>query len=176
MAKVFSRRPLQLGPEEIVFPARYVKCPEDEPITVEKLIGDQIIARYGPAGVIEIPEPTTPDELPEFILQARRLRYSHLRKQLDDYRMEQGRRQAQGIEIMMPSNALRSIFMEAKALRTRLLEEDPIMRETMPSLPGEKPAEGERDVLAEELAQFGITPKSAPLQPGVTIFDQEIPI
>lgn len=172
---MFARRPLQLGPEEIVFPPKGIDLPEGKLVTVSDDAGEAILAKHAHHGVMKVPDNTTPDEVPELLLQVQRTRYNFLRKQLDAYRLEQGNRQASGIPIMMPNDNLRQKFNEAKKLRQHLMENDPILKETMAALPGEKALISEPDTLAEELREFGLHPKAAPLQPGITAWDQELP-
>lgn len=176
LAKVFARRSVQLGPEEIVFPPKGIQLLEGQPVTVTEPEGEAILLKFGMKGVIRIPDEATPDQIPELLLTAQRIRYNFLRKQLDAYRMEQGNRQATNVPIMMPTDSLRSKFNEAKALRETLIAQDPVIQETLTALPGEKREMAEPDTLAEELRAFGISPKAAPLEPGITAWDQGVPV
>jgi hypothetical protein len=124
------------------------------------------------------------------MFEARTLRYSHLRRLLDGYRVEQGMRQASGRELLPPTEGLRKALVESNKLKKEMVEDDPVAKELMGGLPqgGELEQAQQAQVAAErhdagltpdqavsELADFGINPKSAPLMPGVTAWDESLP-
>lgn len=176
-AKVFARRPLQYQNEEVVFPPKIIGLPFGVPVKVPDDARKAIMAKHGPAGLIEVRDVLTDQELAEQMLTAKRKRYDHLRHQIDSYRTEQGLRQAQGSQIMMPNNAMRALWREAKGLVQELAETDPILKEVLPKFKSDKPEPAEvADPMAQELKAFGISEKAAPILPGVTVFEETIPL
>lgn len=173
VVRVAAPRPMHVGQEEVVMPARAVALSCGVPLTLPDNEAAVVLGRRGGAGIIEIPAETKAEELPELLRKAKILRFNFLRQMIHEYRMQQGMRQASGRELLMPTENIRQCLIECKALQRELHEEDALAKELTDGLPVvQRPV---TDVVAEELREFGIQPQAAPLYPGVTAWDETMP-
>lgn len=157
-------RPI-FGPEERIFPAKSLALPPGEVVTVGEKERDRILKRYGIAGVVEVPDGATLEDIEGLRRKAKETRYRHLAQQINNYKMDQGRRQARGVEVLMPNQAMHDILKEVEALKPEVIDNNPVMQAKIAELPNANPIP--HDPMADELKQFGISPAAAPLVPGV---------
>lgn len=138
-----------------------------------------VLAQRGAAGVIQVPDDALPEHMPALVTQARQIRLAHLQKLLNIYRMEQGKRQAENKELLMPSEHVRAALHESKRLKDKILVDDPDVKELQQGLPQTdeitKMAAAEVDAEMSELAEYGVNPKAASLMPGVAAWGDSLP-
>jgi hypothetical protein len=168
-AKVPGKAPLRLGPEEMVFPPRQVDIPPGKPITLGEAEGACVMARYGGSGLVEVPEGATPDQIEGYLEAAQRLRYGHLRRQIDDYQLQQQERQATGGAVRLPNENVRAMYREAKKLGNELIAKDEILKDVLPKVEGEGQPAPDVDPIKYELEQMGISGEAVKMQPGVSV-------
>jgi len=152
------------GPQEVRFPARGVEVPYGQPLRLKDADAVVVLKRYGPAGIEEIPEEARDGEIADYLVRAKRRRYAHLSRVINQYRMEQATRQAAGVGVAMPTEHHRKILAELRGLKAEILADDPVLQEELLVLKDQIVPD---DPLAEELEQFGIPKEAAPLVPGV---------
>lgn len=174
MVKVQGRAPWQAGPQEIVFPARQVAMKCGVPLKLREELAETVLKRHGPAGVEAVEDGASAEVIHEALLRAKRKRYHHLSQVINGFRAEQAMRQAANVAIQMPTESHRAILRELRTLKQEVLESDPVMTEQLPEIKGFERIVPE-DPLAEELTEFGIGRRAAPLMPGVEP-DADVPL
>lgn len=157
-APIHTREPLVMGREEIVWPAGSIELKPGEVVEVEDRHAPGIIEYFGPSGVVVLQRDETAEEAYQ---RAKIKRVEFLTRQVLRFREEQALRAAQQLEPSMPTQSLRLLFKELGALRTEVVQNDPLMTDALPSL--NEPVIA--DPLRQELALFGIHPDAAPLVP-----------
>lgn len=149
-----------VGNAEIRWPAKNIDLLPGEPVEVGEEDGGRLIERFGMAGVITC-DPGEPLEASLF--KAREKRHDFLARLLQNYREDQGRRKAMGLEILLPRAEHRAIFREFKALEKILLASDEILQGAFQERHPRQDAQG--DPLNDELRAFGIPPQAASALP-----------
>lgn len=158
--KVPARPPSIIGPTEMRWPPRAVPMESCKPVEFKDEDADRVMERFGPSGIVELRHG---ESLESAVLRGKRLRHSHLSRQVLQYRQNQAQNQAAGREIQLPSDELIGMMREAKALHTEIVSAFPELAGTPVGAPAHT-----ADVTAELLREFGISPKAAPLIPGVS--------
>ena len=177
---VKAPRPIQMSDQEMVFPARRVVITCGQPLDLPDDEGEVILKARGRAGVVQIPQSAMAEDIPGLMSEARALRFTHLRRLLDGYRIEQGMRQASGRELLPPTEGMRRALVESNKLQKDMVDSDPVAKELMGSVPTGDALKAlkETQQMAPDvsgLEEFGIPAKAAPLMPGVTAWDETLP-
>lgn len=160
-ARVPGRPPAILGNEEKRFPAPSVFLMMEVPVTVTDVQGDTILKKHGRFGVVA----QQPDEtIPEAVYRAQEIRLAFLQDFINHFKDLNAQIRAVGGQIILPGRRHRLILKELEKLR-RIMGDDKLLAEIEAADDGGRKV---RDVHARDLQEFGISPESAPMAPGVS--------
>ena len=139
------------------WPAPTVSVPSKKPIALPEAQADLILAKHGHEGIVEVLSGEKPEEA---LTRALEVRLGYLTRFINGFREQNAIQKARGGDISMPRNVHRKALREIKQIRSEISEDEVLTA----SLPDIKPEKVE-DVVAKELAVFGISPDVAPLVP-----------
>jgi hypothetical protein len=161
---LFRSRPLQMGTEEYIYPARYSQVPPgwSEWIDAE---GKSVLEMHGISGVVEQRADDADDAV---IFKAKQLRHKFLNRQLMNFRLAVDQRIKAGSPAPIPDPSMYDLATEFRALDKWVKEHDPVYA-LIGTLPTETPSQTVDKVIEEQLHGFGVSVPPTPTNPAMDV-------